>query len=166
VLSPKTNVDLWILPLFGDQKPAPFIQTEFIETQGRFSPDGHWVAYASNESGPYQVYVQSFPTSGGKWQVSTGGGAQPQWRHDGKELFYLAPDRKLMTVEINSTGPTFVPGVPKPFSRRVSVLSSRPSGGTYYAVASNGQRFLVNTLAGEPALPLTVVLNWTAGLKR
>jgi len=167
LLSPKTNVDLWLLPLFGDQKPAPFLQTEFTENQGRFSPDGRWVAYTSNESGPYQVYVQSFPTSGGKWQVSTAGGAQPQWRHDGKELFYLSPDRKIMAVEVNAAGPTFVPGVPKPlFEARFSTLFPGPPGGTYYAVASNGQRFLVNTLAGEPALPLTVVLNWTAGLKR
>src|SRR5207249_1138098 len=132
-LSPKTNGDLWLLPLFGDQKPAPFIQTEFTETQGRFSPDGRWVAYASNESGPYQVYVQSFPTSGGKWQVSTGGGAQPLWRRDGKELFYLAPDRKLMAVEVSGAGPTFVPGAPKPlFEARFSTLFPGAAGATYY----------------------------------
>jgi serine/threonine protein kinase len=168
VLSPKTNVDIWLLPLFGDQKPASFIQTEFTETQGRFSPDERWVAYTSNESGSYQVYVRSFPTSGGKWQVSTGGGAQPQWRHDGKELFYLAPDRNVMAVEVNGTGPTFVPGVPKPlFEARFSTLFPGGPGATYYAVTDNGQRFLVNTLAGDSALvPFTVVLNWTAGLKR
>jgi Tol biopolymer transport system component len=87
LLSSKGATDLWLLPLFGDQKPTPFIQTEFNESQGRFSPDGRWVAYISNESGPFQIYVQSFPSSGGKWQVSTNGGAQPQWRRDGKELF-------------------------------------------------------------------------------
>lgn len=168
VLSPKTNVDLWVLPLFGDQKPMPFIQTEFTENQGRFSPDGRWVAYTSNESGPYQVYVQSFPTSGGKWQVSTGGGAQPQWRHDGKELFYLAPDRKIMAVEVNGAGPTFIPSIPKPlFEARFSTLFPGPPGASYYAVTDNGQRFLVNTLAADSALtPFTIVLNWTAGLKR
>jgi len=168
VLSPKTNVDLWLLPLFGDQKPAPFIQTEFTETQGRFSPDGRWVAYASNESGAYQVYVQSFPTSGGKWQVSTGGGAQPQWRRDGKELFYLTPDRKLMAVEVNGAGPTFVPGVPKPlFEAHVNTVFPGFAGTTYYAVTGDGQRFLVNTLAGDSTpVPFTIVLNWTAGLKR
>jgi serine/threonine protein kinase len=168
VLSPKTNVDLWVLPLFGEKKPVPFIQTEFTENQGRFSPDGRWVAYTSNESGPYQVYVQSFPTSGGKWQVSTGGGAQPQWRHDGKELFYLAPDRKIMAVEVNGAGPTFIPGIPKPlFEARFSTLFPGPPGASYYAVTDNGQRFLVNTLAADSALtPFTVVLNWTAGLKR
>jgi eukaryotic-like serine/threonine-protein kinase len=168
VVSPKTNVDLWVLPLFGDQKPAPFIQTEFTEVQGRFSPDGRWVAYASNESGPYQIYVQSFPASGGKWQVSTGGGAQPQWRHDGKELFYLAPDRKIMAVDVNGSGPIFVPGVPKPlFEARFSTLFPGGPGASYYAVTNDGQRFLVNTLAVDSALvPFTVVLNWTAGLKR
>ncbi len=169
VLSPKTNVDLWLLPLFGDQKPTPFIQTEFAEVQGEFSPDGRWLAYASNESGAYQVYVQSFPTSGGKWQVSTGGGAQPQWRRDGKELFYLAPDRKLMAVEVNGTGPTFVAGVPRPlFDVHVSTIFPGAAGaGPYYVVTGDGQRFLVNTIVGDSTpVPLTIVLNWTAGLKR
>ena len=167
VLSPKTGSDLWLLPLFGDQKPAPFIQTEFSETQGRFSPDGRWIAYASNESGPFQVYVQSFPTSGGKWQVSTGGGAQPQWRRDGKELFYLAPDRKLMAAEVNGAGPTFVAGVLKPlFEAHVNSIFPGAGNATYYAVTGDGQRFLVNTLVGDSTpVPLTIVLNWTAGLK-
>ncbi len=92
-LDPKTNWDLWVLPLSGEQKPFPFLETDFDERQGRFSPDGKWIAYTSNASGEWQVYVQSFPASGGKWQVSTNGGAQPQWRRDGKELFYLSPDR-------------------------------------------------------------------------
>ncbi|HEY8225534.1 MAG TPA: hypothetical protein VIG25_09670 [Pyrinomonadaceae bacterium] len=146
----------------------PFIQTEFIETQGRFSPDGRWVAYASNESGPYQIYVQSFPLSGGKWQVSTMGGAQPQWRRDGRELFYLAPDRKLMTVEVNGTESTFVAGIPKPlFEAHVNTIFPGIGGASYYSAAGDGQRFLVNTLAGDPTpSPLTVVMNWTAGLKR
>jgi len=168
MISPKTGADLWLLPLFGDQKPAPFIQTEFIETQARFSPDGRWIAYTSNESGSYQVYIQSFPTSGGKWQVSTSGGAQPQWRRDGKELFYLAPDRKIMAVEVNGAGPTFVSGIPKPlFEAHVSTIFPGGGGAIYYSVTGDGQRFLVNTLAGDsmPA-PFTVVLNWTAGLKR
>ena len=168
VLFAKTVSDLWLLPLFGDQKPTPFVQTEFNEIQGRFSPDGRWVAYVSNESGPVQVYVQSFPTSGGKWQVSTGGGAQPQWRRDGKELFYLAPDRKLMAVEVNGAGSTFVAGVPKPlFETHVNTVFPGFAGTTYYAVTGDGQRFLVNTLVGDSTpVPFTIVLNWTAGLKR
>ncbi|HJU61452.1 MAG TPA: protein kinase, partial [Candidatus Binatia bacterium] len=97
---PKTGSDLFVLPLFGDMKPYPVLATEFNETHGRFSPDGRWLAYVSNESGRNEVYVQSFPASGGKWQVSTTGGAQPQWRSDGKELFYMAPDRRLMAVDV------------------------------------------------------------------
>ena len=168
MISSKTGSDIWLLPLFGDQKPTPFIETEFVETQPRFSPDDRWVAYTSNESGTYQVYVQSFPTSGGKWQVSTGGGAQPQWRRDGRELFYLAPDRKIMAVEVNGAGPTFVAGVPKPlFDVHVSTIFPGAGGATYYEVTGDGQRFLVNTIAGDPTpVPLTVVLNWKAGLKR
>src|SRR6266516_3530025 len=168
MLSPRTGVDIWLLPLFGDQKPTPFIQTEFSEIQARFSPDGRWVAYASNESGSFQVYVQSFPSSGGKWQVSTGGGAHPQWRREGKELFYLAPDRKLMAVEVNGAGPTFVPGVPVPlFEVHVSPNFPGPGGVTYYDVTGDGQRFLANTLVGESApVPFTIVMNWTAALKR
>ena len=169
--SPNTAADLWLLPLFGDQKPTPLIQTQFNEGQARFSPDGRWIAYSSNESGQYQVYVQSFPISGGKWQVSTGGGAQPQWRRDGKELFYLTPDRKIMAVDVNGAGSTFVAGIPQPlFDARVSTLFPGGGGGaggiSYYAASGDGQRFLLNTLGGDSSVPFTVVLNWTAGLKR
>ena len=167
---PKTGFDIWDLPLDGTQKPAPFIQTEFSEFQARFSPDGRWVAYTSNESGPFQVYIQSFPVSGGKWQVSTGGGAQPEWRRDGKELFYLAPDRKLMAVDVKGAGPNFTAGVPKAlFEARTRPIFPGNPGASYYAVTGDGQRFIVDALAGEAdstPVPLTVVLNWTANLKR
>ncbi len=93
---PQTKSDLWVLPLFGDKQPVPFLATEFDEDQGRFSPNGRWVAFASDESGKTEVYVQTFPDSGGKSQISTGGGAQPVW--SGRELFYIDPDRKLMSV--------------------------------------------------------------------
>ncbi|HJZ78843.1 MAG TPA: hypothetical protein VKD91_00805, partial [Pyrinomonadaceae bacterium] len=167
-ISPKTGTDMLLLPVSGDQKPIPFIQTEFDERQGRFSPDGRWVAYSSNESGQFQVYVQSFPISGGKWQVSTTGGAQPQWRRDGKELFYLSPERKIMAVEVNGAGPTFVAGIPQPlFDARVSTIFPGAGGAIYYAASGDGQRFLLNTLAGDSSpVPFTVVMNWTAGLKK
>ena len=167
-VSPKTVADLWILPLSGDQKPTPYIQTDFTESQGRFSPNGRWVAYTSNLSGNFQVYVQSFPTSGGKWQISTNGGAQPQWRHDGKELFFLSPDRKMMVVEVNSAGSTFDYGVPKPlFETRTITAFPGFGGASYYAASGDGQRFLISTLVGESVqTPLTVVLNWTSGLKK
>jgi serine/threonine protein kinase len=160
---PKTESDLWVLPLFGDGKPYPFLQTEFIETQGFFSPDGHWLAYTSNESGRNEVYVQTFPQSGGKWLISSGGGAQPHWRGDGKELFYMAPDRTLMAVEVN-TAATFETSAPKPlFATRVSGYNAP----NRYVVSADGQRFLINSAAGElNQTPISVVLNWTSTLKR
>jgi serine/threonine protein kinase/Tol biopolymer transport system component len=163
--NPKTNYDLWVLPLSGEQKPFPFLQTEFYEAQGRFSPDGKWIAYTSNESGTWQVYVRSFPASGGKWQVSTAGGAQPQWRRDGRELFYISPDRKLMAVEAKGDGSTFEAGVPKAlFEVRIP---GWPGPRNYYVAAAAGQRFLVTSLLEEAtATPTIVVLNWTADLKK
>ncbi len=161
---PMTKWDLWVLPLSGDQKPFPFLQTEFVEAQARFSPDGKWIAYTSNESGTWQVYVRSFPAAGGKWQVSTAGGAQPRWRRDGRELYYISPDRKLMAVEVKGDGSTFEPGVPKElFELRVSF----PGTGTYYVAAAGGRRFLVTSVLEEATpQPITVVLNWTSDLKR
>jgi len=160
---PKTESDLWVLPLFGDGKPYPFLQTEFTEAQGFFSPDGRWLAYTSNESGRVEVYVQTFPQSGGKWLISSGGGAQPHWRGDGKELFYMAPDRTLMAVEVNPAS-TFETSAPKPlFATQVSGYNAP----NRYVVSADGQRFLVNSPAGEVnQTPITVVLNWTSGLKR
>ncbi len=163
----QTSTDLWVLPLSGDQKPFPFLQTEFNEGWGRFSPDGKWVAYSSNESGTWQVYVQSFPASGGKWQVSTAGGAQPQWRRDGKELFYLSSDRKLMAVEVKGNGPTFEAGVPQAlFEPRLQTFGL-PGPRNIYVATADGQRFLVTSAPEERiSTPTTVVLNWTADLKK
>jgi eukaryotic-like serine/threonine-protein kinase len=143
------------------------LQAEFSEGWGRFSPDGRWVAYTSNESGTWQVYVQSFPASGGKWQVSTNGGTHPQWRRDGKELFYISADRKLMAVDVKGDGPTFTAGVPKAlFELRLHTLGL-PRPGDVYVTAAEGQRFLV-TSAPEERLttPTTVVMHWTAELKK
>jgi eukaryotic-like serine/threonine-protein kinase len=162
---PKTSVDLWILPLFGDRKPSIFLQTPFVEQQGRFSPNGHWIAYSSNESGTFQVYVRPFPASGGQWMISTNGGGQPRWRSDGKELFYLGPDRKIMAVEIKEDGESFAAGNPKPlFETRATAILP---GGSIYAVTGDGQRFLVITPIEESSpSPITVVMNWTAGIKK
>jgi Tol biopolymer transport system component len=161
----RQSFDLWVLPLFGERRPEPFVRTEFQEAGGRFSPDGRWIAYISNESGRYEVYVQSFPASGGKWQVSNGGGGSPRWRRDGRELFYLSADGKqLMAVEVDGTSDTFKAGVPKPlFEPRVGAIS----GDSPYDAAADGRRFLINAIVEEkvPA-PVTVVLNWTADVKR
>ena len=108
-VDPKSKFDLWVLPTSGDNKPVPYLQTESNEAHARFSPNGKWVAYASDESGRTELYVQSFPAGRGKWQISTSGGDQPSWRRDGKELFYVAPDGKLRAVEIEEADSTFQP---------------------------------------------------------
>ncbi|HZM89403.1 MAG TPA: hypothetical protein VFF31_22970, partial [Blastocatellia bacterium] len=162
---PKTGLDLWVLALSGEQKREPFLRTDFSELQGQFSPDGKWIAYASIESGRWEVYVRSFPDRGGKWPVSTNGGVQPKWRRDGKELFYISADKKLMAVAVKADGATFEPDVPKTlFELRVPGNLAGPRN--WYAVSKDG-RFLVNTnLEEATAPPTTVVLNWTADLKR
>lgn len=153
----KTRWDLWTLPVSGDRQPTPFLSTEADESQGDFSPDGRWVAYTSDETGSSEVYVQRFPPSGGKWQVSSSGGAQPKWRHDGKELFYLAPDRTLMSLEVKA-GAGFQHGVPRPLFRT--------SIGNYlndnrYAVVEQGQRFLISTAGeDETSAPISILMNW------
>jgi serine/threonine protein kinase len=162
---PKTGFDLWVLPLFGDHKPFPFLQTEFQELDGRFSPNGRWIAYDSNESGKREVYVQPFPASAGKWQISTNGGSDPIWRSDGKELFYLATDGKIMAEPVKSEA-TFEAGVPKALFQTMFIGFVR-GGFEHYRVTADGQRFLVNMpSAGGTPPPITVVLNWAAGLKR
>ncbi len=158
---PKTKYDLWVLPLSGDRKPIPFAQTEFDETQGQFSPDGRWIAYGSNESTRQQVYVQPFPASGGKWQISSEGGTMPRWRADGKELFFLSADQRLMCAEIKTT-PKFDASVPKP------LFQSRVWGATNtafrYAPSGDGRRFLmISQLQETASAPITAVLNWKPG---
>src|SRR5258708_28369707 len=132
---------------------------------GQFSPDGRFVAYSSNESGKFEVYVQTFPPSDRKWRVSTGGGYEPRWRRDGRELYYLSEDRKLMALPI-SIAPVFEAGTPKAlFQTRVpeGVTPYR----TNYVPSRDGQRFLVNTQNAETGPPsITVVLNWRAALKK
>ncbi len=155
--SEKTGSDLWVLPMFGDRRPSPVVQTAFLENNGRFSPDGRWVAYQSNESGRREVYVQPFPGTGGKSRVSTDGGTSPQRRGDGRELFYLSPDNVLMGVPVTVKGSTVEAGTP------AALFSLSP--GSEYAASPDGQRFLVNTLVEDPA-PITVLLNWKAGIKK
>lgn len=155
----RTRADLWVLPLVGDQKPFPFLQTEFTESFGQFSPDGRWIAYRSDESRGGEIYVAPFPGPGGQRQVSTAGGRQPRWRGNGKELFYLAPDDKLMAAEVSGQGATLQVGSVRPlFTARQAV-----TGGFVYDVTSDGQRFLINTAVEQKASsPITLVQNWTA----
>jgi Tol biopolymer transport system component len=160
---PKTKYDVWFLPMTasGGAKPFPVIQTEANEIAGRLSPDGRWLAFASDESGRFEVYVQSFPGGGSKRQVSTGGGNQPRWRRDGRELFYYARDGKLMTAPVRS-GESFEAGAAiSLFEFRGGTLGVNPAP---YAVTADGQRFLINAVVEtEPNAPLTVVVNWAAG---
>jgi Tol biopolymer transport system component/tRNA A-37 threonylcarbamoyl transferase component Bud32 len=156
--------DLFVVPLSGDRKPVPFVATQFTELYGQFSPAGRWIAYTSNESGRGEVYVAPFPGPGGKWQVSIGGGNWPRWRPDGTEIFYVAPDTSLMVAAVNGKGASFEVGAVR------SLFETRAMTGLRYPydVSADGQRFLINTLRDQTTTfaPITVVLNWTAGLKK
>jgi eukaryotic-like serine/threonine-protein kinase len=158
VNDPKTRGDIWVLPDPGvvPGRPVPFLQTQFNETQGQFSPDGRWVAYESDESGRDEIYVRGFPSSpsGGKWLVSTAGGVNPAWRNDGRELFYFAPDGTEMSAEV-TPAQVFKAGDPK-------ALFRLPAGSAALAIAADGQRALVAIPNKEQAAqsPFNVVLNW------
>jgi eukaryotic-like serine/threonine-protein kinase len=167
-----TKYGLWVLPLEGDKKPFPFLRTELNNYEGHFSPDGRWVAYVSDESGREEIYVRTFsPDStaaasdtGGKWLISTGGGHGPRWRGDGKELYYLAPDGKLMAVEI-ATNPEFRAGAPKALFQ--TPPQSSLSGASSWDLMPDGNRFLFWAPVEQVAqAPFRVVLNWQAGLKK
>ena len=157
--------DLLLLPMEGDRKPIPYLQTPFNEADAQFSPDGKWMAYSSNESGQPQVYVQPIPTTGAKWQISAAGGDQPRWRRDGKELFYLSSDQKLTVVPIKSAA-TFEAGPPQALFE-IQPLFAPLLGRFAYQPTADGQRFLVLANTGSSAPPpINVVLNWQAGLKK
>ncbi len=156
---------LWALPLFGDRKPFPFVQSNFLAVSAVFSPNGRYVAYMSGETGSYEIYVQTFPQQTGKWQISTAGGLQPEWSRDGKELFYLARDSRLMAVDVNTTAATLEAGIPKPLFQ--TQLDSTYRGRNFYVVSPDGQRFLLLEPVNDAASPpITVVVNWPALLKK
>jgi Tol biopolymer transport system component len=163
-VDPKTRWDLWVLSV-GDQKWETFLQTSANESRAMFSPNGRWVVYESDESGKKEIYVQSFPASGAKWQISASGGSQPRWRRDGKELFYLSSARKVTAVDVNTEATTFAHGTPRALLD-TPILKGEDHPGDQYAVTADGQRFLVNTLAEERTAPISLVLNWTAALKK
>jgi Tol biopolymer transport system component len=165
-----TSHDLWFLPLMpgspDDRKPKIYLKTEFNENQGQFSPDGRFVAYVSDSSGRDEIYVQPFPTaSDGKWIVSQGGGIAPRWRGDGKELFYISTDSKMMAVDV-STNPMFKTSIPKALFQAPILGGATARHVIRYDVSADGKKFLINSAAGEGPSPITVVLNWTALLNR
>lgn len=156
------NRDIWVLPLEGDRKPFPYIQTPSDDQSAVFSPDGKYVAYRSFESGRNEIYIQTFPASATKLPVSTNGGTAPFWARNGRELFYIASG-KLMSVEIKPGDPLSV-GVPQPLVDFAAVRSPRNDD---YAVSNDGQRLLfISRAADAVSLPIVAILNWSAGLNR
>jgi len=154
----KFHFDVWVRDL---QKGAsrPVLQAGFNQGGARLSPDGRWLAYESDESGDSEVLVRGFPEAGERRQVSSGGGTQPRWRGDGRELFYVSPDRKIMSVEIRP-GPSFEAGVPRALfqTRILPRIETR----NHYDVSADGKRFVVNSRRTEDAsLPITVMVGWT-----
>jgi serine/threonine protein kinase/Tol biopolymer transport system component len=153
---------LYVMPLAGDQKPVPFLNTDGT-MHGQFSPNGRWVAYRSTESGRMEVYVQGFTLDSsqarGKWQVSVAGGELPRWRRDGKELFYHYGDG-YFAVDVKTDGASFKAGIPKPLFE-VPTVTSSPAGGAPFVVSKDGQRFLVLAQVEKTiSSPLEVLVNW------
>ena len=171
-VTPTTGVDIWVLRM-GDPSPGsgqvrkaqPFLRTPFNEGAARFSPDGRWLAYISDESGRFEVYVQSYPGPGGKWQISTEGGTEPVWTRNGRELFYRSGD-KMMAVDV-ATQPGFAAGKPRMLFEGPYEPAQIPVAN--YDVSPDGQRFLMlKPVEQAQAAPtqINVVLNWFEELKR
>ena len=159
---PGNKRDVWALPLTGDRKPFAVVHGPGNQSEVRISPNGKWAAYTSNENGRQEIYVQSFPQGEGKWQVSTAGGADPQWRRDGKELFYVQSNA-LMAVAVQTGGDRFERDLPKKLFEAPFLNVGR----NRYVATADGQKFLGvlrSQTAGSP--PVTVVVNWASGLKR
>ena len=161
--TPTTSRDIWVLRL-SDHKAQPFLRTPFTEGGPRFSPNGRWLAYMSNESGRFETYVQPYPGPGGKWQVSTDGGTEPVWNHDGRELFYRSGN-KMLAVEV-TTQPNFSAGQPHVLFERQYVAVPPLQAGAEYDVSPDGQRFLMVKQTEQAGAPINVMLNWPEDMKR
>jgi Tol biopolymer transport system component len=160
VPDPKTGTDLWALPV-DTRVPFVVLKTEANELWGQFLPDGRWVAYQSNETGKYEIYLRPFPAPGGPIPVSTAGGVYPRWSSDGKELYYIAPDAMLIAVRIQATATALDAGVPTALlaTRRVGGGVNVIGRGPRYDVTVEG-RFLVHVDAESGSVPVTLLLNW------
>jgi Tol biopolymer transport system component/DNA-binding winged helix-turn-helix (wHTH) protein len=158
-INPTTRWDLWRLPMSGNREPEPLIRSPFNEIQAQVSTSGRWIAYSSDETGTYEVYLQSFQAPGRKRVVSVGGGTEPHWRADEREIYYLAPDRSLMAVSVTA-GPVPQLGSPTRLFRLPSITRDRLNI-AHYDVAPDGQRFLVHTLVdGAQPGSLKILVNW------
>jgi serine/threonine protein kinase len=162
VPAPESGNDLWLFPVADAQKAAKFVASPAEEMHGNFSSDGKLIAYTSNESGKFEVYVETVPRTDRKWPLSTNGGYEPRWRADGREIYYLSDDRKLMAVSVGP-GPVF--GVPQALFQ-THVPGGANANRTHYVPSHDGNRFLMSTSTDAAASPITVVVNWTAALKK
>jgi len=167
--SEKTRSDIWALPMEGGHNPYPLINSAGEDLLARFSPDGGWIAYASDESGTQEVYIRSFTGDGhigpDRERISSSGGSQAIWRKDGKELFYLSPKGEIMAVPVNRSGARLEFGTPAALFKTVAPIPGRTLG--TYDVTSDGQRFLLGEFLGESANAIpTVILNWPRILER
>ncbi|HEY4838758.1 MAG TPA: hypothetical protein VIH72_09130, partial [Candidatus Acidoferrales bacterium] len=165
----KTRLDIWALPRFGDRKEFPLLNSAFDEREPQLSPDGRWLAYGSDETGSYEIYVRPFSADGkvgdDKRRVSTNGGSEAKWRANGQELFYIAGDGQLMSVPVKTSGAGIEFGTPHALFK--TRLFAQQSILHEFDVTPDGQRFIVGTLIGEPkAPPPTVILNWAAELNK
>jgi Tol biopolymer transport system component len=151
--------DLWLLPMFGERTPIPYLRSGSSQIQAQVSPDGRWMAYTSDESGQWEVYLQSFPTPGMKRTISIGGGGEPRWSADGHELFYMRADKNLMSVSIPGGDPTHGVGSPKVLFT-VPVVGDTSTYRSRYTVNARGDRFLFNALDESSQTPITVLVNW------
>jgi Tol biopolymer transport system component len=158
-----TGNDIWIMPLGGDRKAVPVLNSPFDENYASFSPDARSMVYVSNESGRAEVYVMSLQPGGGKVQVSTTGGTFPRWRHDGKEIVYVAPDETLMSVPVSGSGPSFRAGT----AATLFKINIQPGAGTPFDLTADGKRFIVNAKLPSRIPPsLNLVVNWPSLLQK
>jgi Tol biopolymer transport system component len=169
-IDPKTKSDIWVMPLSGDKKPFPYLNQDYNENSPRLSPNGQWLAYQSDKSGRYEVYVDTFtgapsasPAARGNWQVSTNGGTRPVWSRDGKELFFISADRKMMVTEVNNSAANrFDASAAKALFE--AHISGDPSN--QFDVSKDGRFLMMVPVQQDVSTPITVVINWTAALKK
>jgi hypothetical protein len=163
IVAPGGTQDVYVVPTSGDRTPKPLIESPFADVEPQFSPNMKWLAYASTETNRNEIYVQPFPPNGKRWQVSNNGGRQPLWRADGKELFFVADDRRFYSVDVFERADEFDSSAPRfLFEMQANVFNSRNS----YVPSRDGQRFLINTLSGSDDAPIRVVQNWQAGVRQ
>ena len=159
-LDPKLGSDVWAVPLDGDRKPFAIVRTEFNEGQEQFSPDGRWIAYQSDKTGRFEIYLRPFPGPGDDVRVSIDGGSQARWNPNGQELFYIGADDRLMAVPIKFSK-TIEPGVPRGLFGTTVGRPATPAYRPQYLVSADGQSFVMNSAVAEgTASPITVILNW------